>query len=147
MPQIFHWKNITVMLIINTPIEIRKMIIMTTTELQVLVAKITTIMIDLTRITKIIKAATIEIPITIILKKNHIKIWTISKINKKSLRKDRSVKIVNQAKKIIKSAIILLKVTSLNMSLRRLNNKALTLPKPLKNKKIQQKKKFNKAKM
>jgi hypothetical protein len=62
------------MLIINTPIEIRKMIIMTTTELQVLVAKITTIMIDLTRITKIIKAATIEIPITIILKKNHIKI-------------------------------------------------------------------------
>ncbi len=74
MPQIFHWKNITVMLIINTPIETIKMIIMTTTELQVLVAKITTIMIDLTTITKIIKVATIEIPITISLKKNHIKI-------------------------------------------------------------------------
>jgi hypothetical protein len=62
------------MLIINTPIETIKMIIMTTTELQVLVAKITTIMIDLTTITKIIKVATIEIPITISLKKNHIKI-------------------------------------------------------------------------
>jgi hypothetical protein len=62
------------MLIINTPIETIKMIIMTTTELQVLVAKITTIMIDLTTIIKIIKVATIEIPITISLKKNHIKI-------------------------------------------------------------------------